>query len=110
MSENEKRSALVVQELPAISASGGNYVTVLIDRWHYHIQKGKLTLLEGFYSSKEELEKAEQKCKDYDNAVERDASLEKECPRHFVLTVNWADLVRMAEVILSLRDEQKTVE
>lgn len=110
MSKNQKRSALVVKDLHAISSSRSKYVTVLIDRWHYHIKKGKLTLLEGFYSSDEELEKAEQKCRAYDNAVKRGASLKTKCPRHFVLTVSWADLVRMTEAILSLRDESEKLQ
>ena len=66
-----------------------------------------MTLLEGFYISEEELEKAEQKCRAYDNAVNRGASLETKCPTHFVLTVRWEDLVRMAEAILSLRDSSE---
>jgi len=104
---NEARNDLVVSELTDVSSSGSSFVTVIIDKWHYGVQKGKLTFLEGFYSSKEMLKKAEQECKNYDVAQTQDASLELKYPRNYVLTTSWADLVRIAKAILSIHDESE---
>jgi hypothetical protein len=105
--EDGESTSFVVQELHPISASMGNYVTIKVDRWHYYIDRSKLTLIDGGYRKKEELNEIERKCNIADRAVERGEPPSADCPEHFVLTIRWVDMVRLAEEILNLRDERE---
>jgi hypothetical protein len=105
--EDLKFTSFVVQELHPISASMGNCVTIKVERWHYHINRSKLTLIDGAYREGEELNEIERKCNIADRAAESGEPPPTGCPEHFVLTIRWVDMLRLAEEILKLRDEQE---
>ncbi len=94
-------TSLVIQELHHISASMGDYVTVKMKRWHYYIDRGKLTLVEGTYT-REELEKVLDKCDRADGSALAESSSASDCPRHFTLVCRPLDLVKLAREILNL--------
>lgn len=105
MSENannktETRSR-IIEELGRISASSGNYVTVEMKRWHYYIDRAKLTLIQGSYNEKELMEIVD-KCDSADARKEAGFPSSPDCPRHFTLVCRPLDLVRLARDILNL--------
>lgn len=99
--KDKNETSLVIQELHPISASMGDYVTVKMERWHYHIDRSKLILVEGTYT-KEELEKVLDKCNRADASARAESSPSSDCPRHFTLACRPLDLVKLAREILTL--------
>ena len=91
----------IIEELGPISASCGRYVTIRMSRWHYYIDRGKLTIVEGIHGG-EELEKVIDKCGHADADVEAGLSPPADCPRHFTVVCRPIDLVHLAKDILNL--------
>jgi hypothetical protein len=90
-----------IEELGQISASGGNYTTIRMERWHYYIDRAKLMLIQGWYN-KDELIEIVDKCNRADADIEAGLSPPDDCPKHFTLVCRPLDLVRLARDILNL--------
>ena len=89
--------SLIVKELGYVSAFEGKYVTVKLDRWHYYMDRAKLSMYEGAYRL-EELKSVEDKCGRADTGSED----VPDCPRHFTIICQPSDLVALARSILKL--------
>ena len=91
----------IIQELGALSASSGEYITIKMERWHYYIDRAKITMVEGIYKD-EEFEEILDKCHRADAYARAGRPLPADCPRHFTLVCRPLDLVFLAKDILNL--------
>lgn len=66
-------------------------VTVRIQKWHYHGPRVKLTLIEGFYDTPEDVEKALTKC------MVNPQSLDN--PKHFEIVCIPEGLLKLANAL-----------
>jgi hypothetical protein len=87
----------IIEELGYVSAPENKHVTVKLDRWHYYMDRAKLSIYEGAYRL-EEINAVEEKCVRADTGAED----VPDCPRHFTIICRPTDLVELAKSILKL--------
>lgn len=99
--ERTETHSRIIQELGRISASSGEYITIKMERWHYYIDRAKITIVEGIYKD-EELKEILDKCARADAHAKAGLTPSADCPRHFTLVCRPLDLVFLAKDILNL--------
>jgi hypothetical protein len=109
MSDNvDEKTETYSCSVEELSGHYDNNVTVKIDKWFYYVDRAKLMLIEGTYS-KEDLEKAAERCNHIDILERAGESPDVDCPRHFTVVCRPLDLVRLAKAILKFYREYQDI-
>lgn len=92
---NETEEILYLEDMYLLRRMTYTTVSVRIHRWHHYIPRVKLTLVEGFYKTAEEIDKALSDAK-YGKKL---PALPEDYPKHFEMVCRPDDLLRLAKAL-----------
>jgi hypothetical protein len=97
----EKEEILHLEDMHSLRYMNFTTVTVRIHRWHYHIPRVKLTIIEGYYRTAEEIEKALQEAK----YGKKSPNLPEDYPKHLEIVIRPEAMTELAKVLAKISED-----
>ena len=98
MKRMEMEEILHLEDMYALRSMSHTCVTVHINRWHYYIPWVGLTMIEGYYKTEEEIEKALREAE----YGKKSPTLPEDYPKHFTLVCRPGDLLNLAKTLIKI--------
>ena len=98
MKSEEKEEILYLEDMYMLRSMTHTCVTVRIERWHHYIPRVKLTMIEGFYKTSEEIDNALKEAR----SGKKPPILPEDYPKHFELICRPQGFLTLAKILTKI--------